>query len=92
MLGVVVAWTIAFFFSNLFTCYPITPLVEAFYNNNCLQGVPMWLSAIVTDIVIDIAILTMPIPMVFRLQLPWLQKFGVLCMFMLGATCVSEDD
>ncbi|KAL4943303.1 hypothetical protein BDV06DRAFT_234800 [Aspergillus oleicola] len=43
MLFVVAAWTISFFFSNLFTCFPVTPLVEAFYGNDCINGVAMWL-------------------------------------------------
>ncbi|KAF1969965.1 hypothetical protein BU23DRAFT_557144 [Bimuria novae-zelandiae CBS 107.79] len=87
MLGIVGGWTIAYAFSNLFTCYPITPLVEPFYGNKCMSGaIDMWLSVVYTDLIIDVLILLMPIPMVLRLQLPWAQKLGVLGMFLLGST------
>ena len=85
MLSIVVAWTVSFFFSNLFTCHPVTPLVEAFYHNKCVDGVKMWYSSCYTDIFVDFMILTMPIPMVLRLQLPPKQKAAVLGMFLLGA-------
>lgn len=85
MLGVVAAWTIAYFFSNLFTCYPITALVESFYGNKCINAVPMWLSVVATDLIVDVVILTIPIPMVLRLQLPLKERLGVLGMLLLGA-------
>ena len=86
MLGIVTSWTIAYFFANLFTCYPITPLVEPFYGKKCVNSIAMWQSAIVSDIILDFMILVMPAPMVLRLQLPLMQRLGVLGIFMLGTT------
>lgn len=86
MLILVAGWTITFFFSNLFLCYPVTPLVEAFYHNSCMDGVSMWYASCITDVVVDFMILFMPIPMVLRLQLPPKQKIAVMGMFLLGAT------
>lgn len=86
MLGIVVAWTITYIFANLFTCFPVTTLIEPFYGNKCINAVPMWLSVVGSDLVVDVGILLMPVPMVMRLQLPWKDKLGVLGMFGLGAT------
>lgn len=86
MLSIVVAWSLSYFFANLFTCYPITALVEPFYGNKCIDAIPMWLSVVISDLIVDVGILIMPIPMVLRLQLPLKQRLGVLAMFMLGAT------
>ncbi|KAF2260277.1 hypothetical protein CC78DRAFT_473365 [Lojkania enalia] len=86
MLCIVVGWTISYAFANLFTCWPVTALIEPFYGNKCINAVPMWLSVVYTDIIVDVGILVMPIPMVFRLQLPLAQKLGVLGMFFLGAS------
>ncbi|KAI2619893.1 hypothetical protein GGR54DRAFT_630457 [Hypoxylon sp. NC1633] len=86
MLGVVAAWTISYFFANLFTCFPVTPFIEAFYGNNCIDSVPMWLSVVISDLIVDVGILLMPVPMVLQLQLPWKERLGVLGMFMLGAS------
>ncbi|KAI8960490.1 hypothetical protein F5Y11DRAFT_367390 [Daldinia sp. FL1419] len=86
VLGLVICWTVSFFFANLFTCYPITPFIEAFYHNKCVEGLSLWYSVAISDIIMDVVILTMPIPMVLKLHLPWTQKLGVLAMFLLGAT------
>lgn len=86
MMGIVIGWTVSFFFANLFTCYPITPFVEPFYNHKCIQALSMWYAMSVSDIIVDIMILALPIPMVLQLQLRPKQKVGVLMMFLLGAT------
>ena len=89
MLSVVAMWTISYAFANLFTCYPITALVEPFYGNKCIDVVPMWISVIISDIILDVLIFLLPIPMVMNLQMPLKQRLAVLCMFLLGATYVS---
>ncbi|KAF2714944.1 hypothetical protein K504DRAFT_421238 [Pleomassaria siparia CBS 279.74] len=43
----VVGWTISFFFSHLFTCYPITVFIEPFYGNKCVDTLPMFLALLV---------------------------------------------
>lgn len=70
MLGVVALWTLSFTLTNLLTCYPVTPLIEAFYGNKCMDTIPMWLSVVITDLIVDVAILCMPVPMVLQLHLP----------------------
>ncbi|CAI6312475.1 unnamed protein product [Periconia digitata] len=90
MMFLVVGWTVAYSFANLFTCYPVTPLIEPFYGNKCISGViDMWLSVVYTDLIIDVGILIMPIPMVVRLQLPWQQKLGIMGMFLLGSSVIA---
>ena len=85
MLALIIGWTLSFFFSNLFTCYPISPLVEAFYHNNCVNGTSMWYASCISDFITDFMILAMPVPMVLKLQLPLQQRLAILGMFMLGA-------
>ena len=85
LLALVVCWTVAFFFSNLFTCYPITALVEAFYKNHCVNGTAMWYASCITDFITDVMILATPIPMLLKLQVHWHQKLAIQCMFLLGA-------
>ena len=86
MLGLVAAWTITFFLTSLLQCLPITPLIEPFYGNKCVDTIPLWYAGSISDIIIDFMILGMPIPSVLKLQLPTKQKLGVLAMFFLGAT------
>jgi len=86
LVGIVIAWTIAFFFTNLFTCVPVTALVEQFYGNKCINTIPMWYSESATDIALDLTILSMPIQPVMNLHLPLNQKIAVMGIFLLGAT------
>jgi hypothetical protein len=86
MLSIVGTWTISYAFANLFTCWPVTALIEPFFGNKCVNVVPLWLSVVYTDIIVDVIILVMPIPMVLRLHLPMPQRLAVLGILSLGAT------
>lgn len=48
VLVLVVGWTISFSISHLFTCYPITVFIEPYYNNSCVETVPMFLALLVS--------------------------------------------
>ncbi|ORY11358.1 hypothetical protein BCR34DRAFT_624866 [Clohesyomyces aquaticus] len=85
MLAFVICWTISFFFSHLFTCYPITVFIEPFYGNKCVQTVPMFFALLYTDVIADVVILVLPIPMVLSVQLPMKKKLAVIGMLALGA-------
>ena len=54
ILAIVATWTASFFFSHLFKCYPVTPLVEAFYDNKCVNTILLWYAGCVSDILLDI--------------------------------------
>lgn len=88
MLAYVVGWTISFFFSHLFTCYPITVFIEPYYGNKCVKTVPMFLALLFTDVIADVIILVLPVPMVLHIQLPLKKKLAVMGMLMLGAAYV----
>ncbi|KAI2625151.1 hypothetical protein GGS21DRAFT_531535 [Xylaria nigripes] len=89
MLGLLSAWSISFFFANLFICYPVTALIEPFYGKRCVNRAAVFLSTLVTDLIFDVLILVMPIPVVMRLQLPRKDRIAVLGMFLLGATVIA---
>ena len=54
ILANVAAWTVSFFVSHLFTYYPITPLVEAFYGKKCVNTIPLWYAGCLSDILLDV--------------------------------------
>ncbi|KAF2788206.1 hypothetical protein K505DRAFT_286526 [Melanomma pulvis-pyrius CBS 109.77] len=85
MIGLVACWTISFFFSHLFTCYPITVFIEPYYGNKCVQTVPMFIAVLITDVIADLIILVLPIPMVLEVQLPMKKKLAVIGMLSMGA-------
>lgn len=66
LIGLVSAWIVAFFFANMLVCLPVT---EAFVNApgigrnpRCIDAVPMYLSQVYSDLVLDVLILAVPIP------------------------------
>ncbi|KAM0506001.1 hypothetical protein D7B24_004132 [Verticillium nonalfalfae] len=85
VLGYVIVWTISFFFSHLFTCYPITAFIDFFQDKKCVNQVAMFLTVLYTNVVADFAILVLPIPMVMSIQLKLRRKIAVLGMLSLGA-------
>ncbi|OTA80666.1 hypothetical protein M434DRAFT_17664 [Hypoxylon sp. CO27-5] len=71
-------------------CYPVTPLIELFYGNKCVDESAVFLSTLVTDLIFDILILAMPVPIVLRLHLPWRDRLGVLGMFLVVAVSIAR--
>jgi hypothetical protein len=88
VIGLVAAWMVAFFFANLLECLPIS---EAFVNApglggnpKCINAIPMYLAQVYSDVVLDVLILAIPIPLVWKLHLPMQQRLAILGIFLLG--------
>ena len=81
-------WTIAFLFATIFQCTPVSVIWNKFeyeYLPYCVKLVPFYYTTQTTDALTDVAIFILPLPMLWRLQLPLKQKLAVGGMFMLGA-------
>ncbi|KXH66341.1 hypothetical protein CSAL01_03935 [Colletotrichum salicis] len=85
VLAFVIGWTVSFFLSHLFTCFPITVFIEPYYGNSCVQTVPMFLALLFTDVIADFVILVLPVAMVLKVQMPLRKKLAVIAMLGLGA-------
>lgn len=80
------AWTIAFAITYLFQCTPIEHLwTQAQGARTGCINISVNLYFAVSSVILDILVLCMPWPMVWRLQMPLARKIGVLSIFMLGA-------
>lgn len=90
MLVYVGIWTVSFFFSHLFTCFPITAFIDFFQDKNCVNQVAMFLTVLYTNIIADFVILFLPIPMVISTQMKLRTKLAVLGMLTLGAAYVPN--
>lgn len=85
ILGVVVLlWWIGTFFADVFICIPVernwNPSIAGHCGNKQLVGIITPIPWIVTDLII----LLMPLPMVWRLHLPGVQRVGLGGLFLLG--------
>jgi hypothetical protein len=77
---VATAWLI----SNLFTCQPVPSFWSAAKSGTCLNLNAVFLTTGIIDTLIDLAILLLPIRIVFMLQLPTKTKVAVAGIFALG--------
>ncbi|KUI58713.1 hypothetical protein VP1G_11103 [Cytospora mali] len=87
MIGVIVAWSSSFFFATLFQCgtnwvWNWAPI--DFFKTHCTNNTTMVTFFIATDILTDLMIMFMPIPIIWKLHMPRRKKAGVTGIFMLG--------
>ncbi|KAL8829439.1 MAG: hypothetical protein Q9170_006169 [Blastenia crenularia] len=88
----ITAMLIAFFLSAVFACQPLsafwTPLAE--YPHKCIDEGNYMMSFAVITIILDFAILLLPIPLVMGLHLSTKQRIAVLTLFGLGfIVCIA---
>jgi hypothetical protein len=92
-LSIVLAWTVAFFFATLFQCGTIpsrlwtSPRDVATY---CSAYKYIQLGHATSDVATDLVVLTIPMPIIWRLHMTTRQKLGLLIVFMLGYMYGSE--
>ena len=81
-MGLTVAFCFAYFFVILFQCHPI-----AFYwdptipNGSCENQTQIFLASACLNLVLDVIIVLMPIPLVWSLQMSTLRKAAVTAIF-----------
>ena len=88
MLIIVVMWTVAFSFTTFFQCHPISTVwttLERKVEINCVSRPSLYAANTISDIVTDLSILTMPLPVIWTLQLSLRHRLAVAGLFLLGA-------
>ena len=90
LIGFVVAWTLAFFLTEIFNC-GVRPQVQWNYRSSeeksseCVNNSFLLLWFAITDVIGDIIILAMPWRPIMGLQKSVKDRIGLLGIFMLGA-------
>ncbi|PGG98715.1 hypothetical protein AJ80_09488 [Polytolypa hystricis UAMH7299] len=82
--GFVVAWVICITFLFVFICVPVQKMWYPDLPGRCIDQVGTWIANAVSTIVTDLAILILPIPQVWKLQLSRSEKFALTIAFGLG--------
>ncbi|KAI4111250.1 MAG: hypothetical protein LQ339_000711 [Xanthoria mediterranea] len=92
LIGIASTWAVAFLLVTIFDC---RGNFEANWGSvrdlraECIDTFEQLLALSISDVITDVCILTLPIPLVWRLQMPHHRKFAVLAIFMLGAFSVA---
>ncbi|KAI0164555.1 hypothetical protein GGR52DRAFT_560366 [Hypoxylon sp. FL1284] len=88
------AFSLMIFLSNLFTflfqCSPIKSFWEA-RPEDCIDQVAFYLASAIINVVGDIAVLALPLPVVWRLHTSNSKKWSLSFLFLLGAfVCIAS--
>jgi hypothetical protein len=86
-LGIIItAYSIALILSLSFACNPIKKAWDVTVTEGtCINRPAVYVLLAVLNIATDVILLVIPIPMVWRLQMPVAQKIGVVVVFLIGS-------
>lgn len=83
---IVVGYNIALVFPLIFTCRPFMKNWDVtILEGTCINRTPIYMATAVLNMVTDIVLLVLPIPMIVKLQMPRVQKAGLICIFGVGS-------
>ncbi|CAH0050683.1 unnamed protein product [Clonostachys solani] len=91
LLGCSIVWIIIRTFMGIWHCVPI----HAFWDSNAggycaIDDSKFFFGTILVHVLIDLAILSLPVMQIYKLNLPLMQKIGVMLMFGFGVfICVA---
>lgn len=80
-----VALTVSIFFADFFQCTPINYIWDkSIEGGKCIDTESFFISSAALNIVSDITILLLPIPMVWKLKINTKKKVALISLFSLG--------
>ncbi|KAI0470506.1 hypothetical protein GGR56DRAFT_147937 [Xylariaceae sp. FL0804] len=89
IMGGVVAWTIGQIFTVMLVCTPIAGYWDRSVPSKCINEVDVQNINAIGNIVTDVIVLLLPMPVVWKLQLRPHQRWSLICIFSLGFfTCI----
>lgn len=89
-----IVWGVSYFFALLFLCTPVSTYVR--YGSSapgvsCVNQLQVYYSLTISDFLIDFIILAIPIPFVWRLQMPLRHKLAVTAIFLMGCLTIAAS-
>lgn len=89
MAAFILAWGLVGFFTSLFNCYPISSTWDTSVQGHCIDYGLVTLIFGILNIIIDVAMLVYPMPLVWRLQMSTRRKILLSLAFTSGSiACV----
>jgi hypothetical protein len=84
------SYSIAIFCAMIFNCHPIAKNWDVTITDGyCHERGPLYISIAALQILTDVVLIVMPIPMLWGLQMPATTKCGLGVMFAIGSSSVS---
>ncbi|CAD0095143.1 unnamed protein product [Aureobasidium vineae] len=83
-IGVIVVYGLWSVFSTAFMCTPVSYFWDTSISGHCLSRMGVWFANASLNIITDVVICLMPVPVLNRLLLPRKQKYALIAVFCLG--------
>ncbi|KAK1701612.1 hypothetical protein BDP67DRAFT_423874 [Colletotrichum lupini] len=90
-IAMVAAYTVIIASLLLFHCQPIRTNWDPYTSGTCLNSAVLYMAIAVSNIVSDVVLFIIPIPMVLRLQMRPAVKVGAVLMFGIGSITVTTS-
>lgn len=84
-----VAWLLAILLSVTFMCDPVEKAWDTTLSGKCLNTGLLWLGSGVSSLIIDVIILLMPLPMLWKLQMKTIRRIQISGVFLCGYLWVA---
>ncbi|PYH40806.1 uncharacterized protein BP01DRAFT_350536 [Aspergillus saccharolyticus JOP 1030-1] len=85
----IVAYSVALTLALIFACNPIAKSWDVTIpGGSCISRPGIYMATAVTNTLSDIVLILIPLPVVFQLTLPLVQKVGICCMFFVGCLTI----
>jgi hypothetical protein len=85
MIGIVITYGISALLTSIFMCTPIRFFWDrSIKGGRCMNMQVLWLSNAIFDIATDIAILLLPMPTIWSLNMPVRQRMWLILVFVIG--------
>ncbi|KAI0183597.1 hypothetical protein EV127DRAFT_474986 [Xylaria flabelliformis] len=93
LITLTIAWTIAFLFTNIFQYEPVSGYWSKEPQNRVAtqELTRMYLSQSYADVSLDVAIISLPVPLVWKLQMSFDRKVAISGIFLLGALTTAAS-
>jgi hypothetical protein len=83
-LVIMIAWTITIAFLNTLICVPVAKFWNSALSGHCTDPLTVWYVMAGFNLVTDITVFCMPLPVIGSLNLPRKQKIMLLAIFSIG--------
>jgi hypothetical protein len=83
-IGVIVVYGLWSVLSTAFMCTPVAYFWDQSIGGHCLSRLGVWFANASLNIITDVVICLMPVPVLNRLRLPRKQKYALIAVFCLG--------
>jgi hypothetical protein len=83
-IGVIIVYGLWSVFSTAFMCTPVAYFWDHSIGGHCLSRLGVWFANASLNIVTDVVICLMPVPVLNKLRLPRKQKYALIAVFCLG--------